>query len=93
MCLKKRHHVHCCIASFKFVVCAKQFTSSCKGSYVENSRKKGLQVFTYFSSDGAEELGRLNSGGDWRLWGPYLSERQWGTVREDYSTDGNWYES
>jgi hypothetical protein len=25
---------------------------------------------------------------DWYLWGPYLSERQWGTVREDYSTDG-----
>ena len=21
----------------------------------------------------------------WRKWGPYLSERQWGTVREDYS--------
>jgi len=21
----------------------------------------------------------------WRQWGPYLSERQWGTVREDYS--------
>ena len=25
----------------------------------------------------------------WRQWGPYLSERQWGTVREDYSSDGN----
>ncbi|BCA53052.1 glucosidase [Nitrospira sp. KM1] len=25
----------------------------------------------------------------WRRWGPYLSERQWGTVREDYSHDGN----
>ena len=25
----------------------------------------------------------------WRKWGPYLSERQWGTVREDYSGDGN----
>jgi hypothetical protein len=25
----------------------------------------------------------------WKRWGPYLSERQWGTVREDYSTDGN----
>src|SRR5499425_2928664 len=25
----------------------------------------------------------------WRKWGPYLSERQWGTVREDYSADGN----
>jgi hypothetical protein len=25
----------------------------------------------------------------WRKWGPYLSERAWGTVREDYSADGN----
>ncbi|MDW7774476.1 MAG: hypothetical protein SCH71_16450 [Desulfobulbaceae bacterium] len=25
---------------------------------------------------------------DWRLWGPYLSERAWGTVREDYSAGG-----
>lgn len=25
----------------------------------------------------------------WKYWGPYLSERQWGTVREDYSADGN----
>lgn len=26
---------------------------------------------------------------NWKRWGPYLSERQWGTVREDYSDDGN----
>src|SRR5262249_30927849 len=25
----------------------------------------------------------------WKKWGPYLSERQWGTVREDYSADGD----
>ncbi|MDG1898946.1 MAG: hypothetical protein P8I74_03700, partial [Phycisphaerales bacterium] len=25
----------------------------------------------------------------WRAWGPYLSDRQWGTVREDYSSDGS----
>ena len=25
----------------------------------------------------------------WRKWGPYVSERQWGTVREDYSADGD----
>ena len=25
----------------------------------------------------------------WRRWGTYLSERQWGTVREDYSADGS----
>src|SRR6187397_923551 len=28
----------------------------------------------------------------WRKWGPYLSERQWGTVREDYSADGSAWE-
>jgi hypothetical protein len=28
----------------------------------------------------------------WKRWGPYLAERQWGTVREDYSPDGNAWE-
>lgn len=28
----------------------------------------------------------------WKKWGPYLSERQWGTVREDYSPDGSAWE-
>ncbi len=30
---------------------------------------------------------------NWKRWGPYLAERQWGTVREDYSADGNAWES
>jgi len=30
--------------------------------------------------------------GDWRLWGTYLSERAWGTVREDYSPHGEAWE-
>src|ERR1700721_435856 len=29
------------------------------------------------------------SGEGWKKWGPYLSERQWGTVREDYSAHGD----
>jgi hypothetical protein len=29
---------------------------------------------------------------NWKRWGPYLSERQWGTVREDYSDSGNCWE-
>ena len=29
---------------------------------------------------------------NWKKWGPYLSERAWGTVREDYSTDGGAWE-
>ena len=30
----------------------------------------------------------LRQAGEWYRWGPYVSERQWGTVREDYSADG-----
>src|SRR5438876_10518738 len=30
-----------------------------------------------------------NDGAAWRRWGPYLSERAWGTVREDYSANGS----
>jgi hypothetical protein len=44
----------------------------------------------------AEEQ-RLHAAGDrsayWKRWGPYLSERQWGTVREDYSPHGNAWEA
>jgi len=46
--------------------------------------------FTYVE---VTEQKRLNiareQGVPWKKWGPYLSERQWGTVREDYSKDGN----
>jgi hypothetical protein len=42
------------------------------------------------------EQKRLNDARDagilWKKWGPYLSERQWGTVREDYSSDENAWE-
>jgi len=44
----------------------------------------------------AEHL-RLHLGNshekNWQRWGTYLPERQWGTVREDYSADGNCWES
>jgi mannosylglycerate hydrolase MGH1-like protein len=37
-----------------------------------------------------ERLAQAKTDHDpWKKWGPYLSERQWGTVREDYSADGN----
>ena len=43
--------------------------------------------------DRVNGFGRLEYGltkaGDWYRWGPYVSERQWGTVREDYSADGD----
>jgi len=34
-------------------------------------------------------LQETKEGGNWKKWGPYLSERQWGTVREDYRKNGN----
>ena len=45
----------------------------------------------------AEATGRaeddLFSANPWYEWGPYLSERAWGTVREDYSEDGDAWNS
>jgi hypothetical protein len=44
------------------------------------------------STAGTAEAARLAAIGKetpWRRWGPYLSDRQWGTVREDYSPDGS----
>ena len=39
-------------------------------------------------------LAEADSGAlPWRRWGPYLAERQWGTVREDYSPDGDCWNS
>ena len=37
----------------------------------------------------ARRLDKTRGGVPWKAWGPYLSERQWGTVREDYSTNGD----
>jgi len=45
------------------------------------------------TAPGTAEQRRLVEARDgevpWRKWGPYLSERQWGTVREDYSDNGD----
>ena len=42
------------------------------------------------------EIDRLREDAEhrknWKRWGPYLAERQWGTVREDYSPDGSCWE-
>src|ERR1700694_5952481 len=35
-----------------------------------------------------ERLAENSDDQRWHLWGPYLSERAWGTVREDYSANG-----
>lgn len=61
------------------------FTTDCKaevpktpmnGTHTVNNERKRLKE-------------ARDSNVPWRRWGPYLSERQWGTVREDYSSDGD----
>ena len=48
------------------------------------------------NKDTTAEVLRLQESNEgkapWKKWGPYLSERQWGTVREDYSQDGSAWE-
>src|SRR5712691_10902549 len=50
------------------------------------NKKEGLTPMTA-ERDRLDEARQHKAA--WRKWGPYLSERQWGTVREDYSEGGN----
>ncbi len=55
-------------------------------------RADGMIDVTSAERERVNSFGSLQDGllqaSDWYLWGPYVSERQWGTVREDYSADG-----
>ena len=46
-------------------------------------------TMTYPSTEHVRLAKHCADGAGWKTWGPYLSERQWGTVREDYSPYGN----
>jgi hypothetical protein len=39
-----------------------------------------------------QRLLEFRDNNPWKRWGPYLTDRQWGTVREDYSADGSAWE-
>ena len=70
-----------------------------KRTHAEGRASKGPAVKEQRKTAAGEEIAvtveqkRLNeareAGTPWKKWGPYLSERQWGTVREDYSQDGS----
>jgi hypothetical protein len=60
----------------------------------EHSLKNGNKLVVHEPKDAesvrlAEDAARVKN---WKRWGAYLSERQWGTVREDYSEHGNCWE-
>jgi hypothetical protein len=64
-----------------------------RGLPYEESEEKGRQTVAKQKITDVAEQKRLNDARDvgiqWKKWGPYLSERQWGTVREDYSEGGD----
>src|SRR6201984_2151118 len=54
------------------------------------SQKREAAPFTYIEVTEQRGLNiARETGVPWKKWGPYLSERQWGTVREDYSEGGD----
>ena len=64
---------------------------ACKTMY--NSCDSFADFYSSLESSKAENKRLLEAekgSQPWKLWGPYLSERQWATVREDESTDGSW---
>jgi hypothetical protein len=46
----------------------------------------------YDTSEGARLVLNQQNRGHWNRWGGFLSERAWGTVREDYSSNGEAWE-
>ncbi len=55
-----------------------------------NTKSSPKPHIAYLESNEQHRLNEAREKGiPWKKWGPYLSERQWGTVREDYSQDGN----
>jgi hypothetical protein len=61
--------------------------------HVASSRQPGAQPIGVTVARASDEQVRLEEDAarlkNWKRWGPYLSERQWGTVREDYSAHGS----
>ena len=58
------------------------------------TRRTGRQQARFGNDAGVAEAERrrvaaADQGAPWRRWGPYLSERAWGSVREDYSEEGD----
>jgi hypothetical protein len=62
-----------------------QLRAIARTTHQEQPRKKG----EHMKEEEVPLQQARNPRSDWQQWGPYLSERQWGTVREDYSETGD----
>ena len=69
-------------------VCARKMTTVARGAFKRAKTLVAIDADTAESERLKEDAKRKQN---WKRWGPYLSERQWATVREDYSGDGSWW--
>lgn len=63
-----------------------------RGKYIRAEAERPSRAQCSGGMGGAEEVRLVeeeNRQRNWKRWGPYLAERQWGTVREDYSANGD----
>src|SRR5437867_11350147 len=51
------------------------------------------ELLSHLAAERQRLIGQRERATTWWRWGPYLSERQWGTVREDYSPGGTAWDS
>ena len=66
---------------------ASKTTVKARGAFTRGQTIVGLHVESPEAKRLSEDKRR---DANWKRWGPYLSERQWATVREDYSPNGSW---
>jgi septal ring-binding cell division protein DamX len=71
------------------VVLAHRLTARCRDGASPYLSTDPASDFPYAQAAATAEGQRLQHAEPWRQWGPYVSERSWGTVREDYSAAGS----
>src|SRR5213076_1774577 len=64
------------------------FTSPYRRGTVTTTADEAQSVIAPQTSEGRRLAEAYGHPLTWRRWGPYVSERSWGTVREDYSASG-----
>ncbi|MEO1002530.1 MAG: glucosidase [Cyanobacteria bacterium J06638_7] len=68
-------------------------TAASPGARDERIAERSTELFAEAPSEARRIAERDCGDAPWGLWGSYLPERQWGTVREDYSADGDAWRS
>jgi hypothetical protein len=59
------------------------------GIYKSNDTRDSIDIKNKMKKEKERLVSTKQNGNLWHKWGPYLTARQWGTVRKDYSANGD----